>query len=54
MPKRQRNSIHNTEELIPDAPPKESVAKTATKPLVEAFLLLAFTFNRINRQFMEH
>lgn len=25
-----------------------------TRPLKEAFLLLSFTFNRINRQFREH
>ena len=41
----------NTREHSRDRDQKEAAT---TKPLKEAFLLLAFTFNRINRQFREH
>jgi len=31
-----------------------TLPRRITRPLKEAFLLLAFTLNRINRQFREH
>nr|DAH60075.1 MAG TPA: hypothetical protein [Caudoviricetes sp.] len=31
-----------------------TLTKRITRSLSRPFLLLAFTFNRINRQFMEH
>lgn len=51
MLKLQKNITPNTQEPNPDRGQKEVAT---TKPLKEAFLLLAFTFNRINRQFLEH
>ena len=47
----QKNITPNTQETNPYRAQKEA---TTTRPLKEAFLLLAFTFNRINRQFREH
>ncbi len=47
----QKTIIPNTREHSRDRDQKEAAT---TKPLKEAFLLLAFTFNRINRQFREY